>query len=185
MKETSNYKLKLPEASDFYNIKDFTDNFELIDALFKNALNLTNYLEYVAPTGYGLGGQCVPITDCNIAKSGFYKWDIDPKNCPFAFGTMLVLGRYDGSANQIAVCHAGEDVGCIAVRQYNLGVDSPWAFINPPMRVGVEYRTTKHYKGYAVYEKVDEHGNILWRAENEATWHLLTSANYIATASVE
>ena len=60
-----------------------------------------------------------------------------------------------------------------------------WEWENPPMEPGWAYRTTKRYKGNAVYEKVDETGNILWRAENETAWHLLASAEHIATATVE
>ncbi|MBO5953347.1 MAG: hypothetical protein J6Q53_04405 [Oscillospiraceae bacterium] len=60
-----------------------------------------------------------------------------------------------------------------------------WEVENPPMHVGVEYRTTEQYKGFAVYKKIDAIGNILWRAENETSWHLLSSADYVATATVE
>lgn len=68
---------------------------------------------------------------------------------------------------------------------YYRTVNGETEWINPPMKRGVEYRTTKHYKGVSVYEKVDESGNILWRAENETAWHLLASAEYIAAATVE
>ena len=68
---------------------------------------------------------------------------------------------------------------------YYRTVNGATEWINPPMQRGVEYRTSKRYKGAVVYEKVDESGNILWRAENETAWHLLASAEYIATATVE
>lgn len=58
-------------------------------------------------------------------------------------------------------------------------------WINPPMQQGVEYRTTKRYKGAAIYEKVDASGNILWRAANETAWHLLASSSAVANATVE
>lgn len=64
-------------------------------------------------------------------------------------------------------------------------VDGKTEWSNPPMIKDVEYRTTKRYKGLAVYEKVDTSGNILWRAENETTWHLLTSSGSVADATVE
>ena len=65
------------------------------------------------------------------------------------------------------------------------GVWKPWEYINPPMYLGQEYRTTERYKGAVVYKMVDTNGNILWRAENETAWHLLASADYVATATVE
>ena len=58
-------------------------------------------------------------------------------------------------------------------------------FPDPPMEPNVEYRTTERYKSNPVYKKVDGNGNILWRAGNESTWHLLASAESIATATVE
>ena len=64
-------------------------------------------------------------------------------------------------------------------------IDGETEWLNPPMIKNVEYRTTKRYKGLAVYEKVDTSGNILWRAENETTWHLLTSSGSVANATVE
>lgn len=65
------------------------------------------------------------------------------------------------------------------------GLMSPIAWDNPPLGVGVEYRTTERYQNAAVYKKVDTNGNILWRAEYENSWHLLSSAEYVATATVE
>ena len=58
-------------------------------------------------------------------------------------------------------------------------------FPNPPMAPNEEYRTTERYKGNPVYKKVDGNGNILWRAGNETSWHLLASAESVATATVE
>ena len=64
-------------------------------------------------------------------------------------------------------------------------IDGETEWLNPPMIKNVEYRTTKRYKGLAVFEKVDTSGNILWRAENETTWHLLASSSSVANATVE
>lgn len=65
------------------------------------------------------------------------------------------------------------------------GVWSPWEWVNPPMGIGVEYRTIERYQDAAVYKKLDASGNILWRKDGESQWHLLSSADYIATATVE
>lgn len=90
-----------------------------------------------------------------------------------AYGTFRTIGYdSDGGVNLLA-------------RNLIAGVLHPWEWENPHMRPGVEYRTTERYKGYPVYKKVDGTGNILWRAENETEWHLLASAEYIATATVE
>ena len=65
------------------------------------------------------------------------------------------------------------------------GLLKPIAWDNPPMIKGAEYRTTERYQGAVVYKKVDEAGNILWRAEYETSWHLLSSASAVAPATVE
>ncbi len=58
-------------------------------------------------------------------------------------------------------------------------------WLNPPMVSGVEYRTAERYKDAAVYKKVDANGDVLWRKDGDSQWHLLSSAGYIAPATVE
>lgn len=60
-----------------------------------------------------------------------------------------------------------------------------WEWVNPPLDTGFEYRTTERYHGYAVIKKMDAVGNILWRAEHETSWRLLSSASAVAPATVE
>ena len=65
------------------------------------------------------------------------------------------------------------------------GLLQPVAWVNPPMLINVEYRTTERYLGVAVYKKVDNSGNILWRPENDTKWRILAAANNVAPASVQ
>jgi hypothetical protein len=60
-----------------------------------------------------------------------------------------------------------------------------WEWVNPPMAVGVEYRTTERYKNVAIYKKVNSNGDVLWRKDGETQWHMLSSASYVAAATVE
>jgi hypothetical protein len=60
-----------------------------------------------------------------------------------------------------------------------------WEWENPVLDPGFEYRTTERYKGYVVIKKVNSKGDVLWRAENETSWRLLTSASAVAPATVE
>lgn len=64
-------------------------------------------------------------------------------------------------------------------------VDGEMEWENPPLVTNVEYRTTERYQGAIVYKKVDSNGDVLWRVGNESSWHLLTSSDYISTATVE
>lgn len=72
------------------------------------------------------------------------------------------------------------------VTEGNSGVVSiPFEWNNPLMEFGKEYRTTERYSGAAVYKMADAAGNVLWRAEYENSWHLLSAASYVSPASVE
>ena len=42
MRRSTNFNMKLPEDEDFYNVKDFTDDFEIIDDELKNRNHRVN-----------------------------------------------------------------------------------------------------------------------------------------------
>lgn len=148
-----------------------------------------------APSGYGLGEVQARVASAGdngsydadtIRSSGIYRAKAGTPNGNW--WTILHIAHTADYATQYAFAYQGlADVatGTVVKRVFYSGSWQSWEYINPPMTTGVEYRTTKHYKGVAVYEKVDTNGNILWRSENETTWHLLASADYVATATVE
>lgn len=41
-----------------------------------------------------------------------------------------------------------------AMRQNYVGTWQPWEYVNPPMELGIEYRTTERYLGKTVYTQV-------------------------------
>lgn len=142
-----------------------------------------------APAGYGLGTMGKECSDCNAAKkSGWYSLSGDsclntpPSFANMKYGAMEVVNRYDTYIAQIIYYQK-----YMAIRHSSDGgtIWAEWEHINPPMTVGVEYRTTERYQGAAVYKKVDASGNILWRKDGETKWRLLSAASYVATATVE
>lgn len=145
-----------------------------------------------APSGYGLNNDFK--TTANAADmdgyltNGWYKYlnDAGVTLVP-GFVIYYALCRVDSysTAYVVQTLYPRGYTGCSLQRYCSSGVWSEWGWVNPPLTTNVEYRTTKRYKGAAVYEKVDTNGNILWRSENETTWHLLASADYVATATVE
>lgn len=115
-----------------------------------------------APAGYGLGTIGTEIQDCNSAiSSGFYKWEDGCLNSPFNYGTMVSIGRFHGypHCNQISICNAGIEKGCIAVRGNN-GEWGVWEYVNPNMTVGAEYRTTERLDGKPVYAMTIDFGAL-------------------------
>ena len=147
-----------------------------------------------APAGFGVGTGCVLRAQADDIR----------ENCQFYFvpGAGNVSGVTDDYANdywfgehiehslynrgyQRITYGNGRFRGCFVARTRLGDAWGNWEWENPPMTPGVEYRTIKRYQGAAIYEKVDASGNILWRADNETTWHLLTSSGSVANATVE
>jgi len=112
-----------------------------------------------APSGFGLGGAPDYIYNCNTAiDCGFYKWDT-ADNAPFSYAAMLVIARHKNDCCvQVAFRHDGGSMVIATRRAYYGNTGSmywePWEYINPPMEVGVEYRTTERYQDKPVYVKL-------------------------------
>lgn len=113
-----------------------------------------------APAGYGLGGNAI-MTDSpdynldNISGSGWFVGA--PKMDNFTFGSCLVenIQWAAGEGAQIAFLYPGTSSPAV----YNTRIQrtkfnyafGPWEWINPPMQLGIEYRTTERYNGKPVF----------------------------------
>lgn len=124
-----------------------------------------------APGGFGLGQEnMVAINDCNNAVlSGWYTTDNITANTPAEdtnSGVLCVSRRYDNRIYQ--------EFHAISGGQYSAGTASrisygdnhtapqwgPWEWANPPMQLGVEYRTTERHLGEPVYVQVVDFGQL-------------------------
>lgn len=106
-----------------------------------------------APAGYGLGEHSVYTDDCHsITENGWYYTDASTLNAPtgMLYGTILAKTRGDAIVLEYTDIDGG--IKAQAVRSGG-GVWSEWEFENPPMVVGVEYRTAERYRGKPVYIK--------------------------------
>lgn len=84
-------------------------------------------------------------------------------NKPFnKVGALLVACR--GSTQMYQLFFVGETYGtggsCIIVRSMYGGEWGPWEWVNPPMELGVEYRTTERHQGKPVYVKLVNFGAL-------------------------
>jgi hypothetical protein len=117
-----------------------------------------NISTYAAPSGYGLGTYAQLLTaDHNLNNplpTGLYRWGSSvPVNAPSPIGyaVMLHIARTDGDSIQ-KVWHLGTHSGVqISCERYLSDNKGEWEWTNPPMQVGVEYRTTERWQGKAVY----------------------------------
>ena len=130
--------------------------------------------EEFAPSGYGLGetnGRT--CADANTAINiGFYIMS--------GSGTLNVPAGYE--YGQLSVTIRNYDIyqfliqnGIILFRQSADGGENwgEWSFVNPPMILGVEYRTTEMHNGKVVYAKYYDAGilqnNTLYSLPSGAT----------------
>ena len=104
-----------------------------------------------APSGYGLGDVAQRIDNWNNAKSnGFY---VSSYGCPDGDGNEwhgIVCNYNTALCNQL-LWKSWTTGSVMASRRIIEGVAEPWEYVNPPMALGVEYRTTKRHNGKAVY----------------------------------
>ena len=127
-----------------------------------------------APAGYGLGENAAacPNSDCNQAvNSGWYTVSgSNTANGPGENGVMLVLRRNSSCIWQYHFSYSANPSVrrrmCISDAWYE------WEWVNPPMVLGVEYRTTERWNGKAVYTKLIDCGE----AANDAD--INTGLNY-------
>ena len=116
-----------------------------------------------APGGFGLGGVLVDapensegFADANlITATGFYR---AVSNVLYGGWHYIIHLNYDSAtALQLAAYVSGEVYGA---REKRLNVWGDWEHTNPPIELGIEYRTTERYLGKPVYVKLFDCGTI-------------------------
>ena len=111
--------------------------------------------ENLAPGGFGLGTAAATATDLNqTVLSGWYSC-AGSSNGPSSnfYGWLLVSSRTGagGMIRQDAWNALGQPDHF--VRYAVDGVWTPWEYVNPPMQLGVEYRTVERYNGKPIHIK--------------------------------
>lgn len=136
----------------------------LLAALDQNATKqeTNTLLAGKAPAGFGLGNTGKLITDCNAAGlNGWYHIESGGLNSPdSSMGwTILVTTPYnEATPIQDAFTFISTTVYYHLRRFVYPGSGTPWEWIDPPMLLGVEYRTTERYQGKPVYVKIVDCG---------------------------
>ena len=113
-----------------------------------------------APDGYGLGNAPTDVTSlASITKNGFYSiHGGDAPDGGYWQGVHLG-GAAKYGALQIMESQTNAK-GCACLRYTWAGEWTPWEWVNPPLALGVEYRTTERYLGKPVYCKLVNCGEI-------------------------
>ena len=120
-----------------------------------------------APGGFGLGGSpsnaYIATNGDDINAIGWYVFS--PQIAGFIFGYSLVRHeKYDDSyAVQTAYLFdatSGKGKNHVIRRVKESSTWYPWEWVNPPMQLGIEYRTTERYMGKPVYVKTVDTGAL-------------------------
>ena len=137
-----------------------TDQFTMDN--FNQRINETNTaLQNKAPAGYGLGTSAAVLPSTNLDSITYNGWYVIGSTSgltnppPFGWGVLHVYSRNSSNVVQEVV---GADK---KARRYCAdGTWQPWEWVNPPMILGEEYRTTERYNGKPVYAKAVSVGDI-------------------------
>ena len=161
-----------------------------------NVDGLDTALQNNDPRNWGLD-LSKSLTDANDGtRNGFYAMTTGAANVPFDYGVLLVhnignpnyvhqeLTHY---SEGIKACRAGAWDDSISAIKWN-----PWEWVNPPMVIGVEYRTTERFNSRTVYQQVFSLGELSTAGKTEyyvfgedatAGQHFIISANFYASNS--
>lgn len=140
-----------------------------------------------APDGYGLG-ETIPNSSYDadtITESCFFFAKNNTPTNDWCFG--LCISRNPDKKLQIMWSEQGSGYafydGCYAERIMKAGIWGPWEWVNPPMELGIEYRTTERYLGKPVYVKAVDFGALPNATTKTVTW--AASGEVLAVLSVE
>lgn len=131
-----------------------------------------------APSGYGLGETSAYCADCNsVYKNGWYEFDVNTANLPTEgiAGTLFVHSIATENGTDI---YQTIKSGAIVIQRYYSSWASawqPWEYVNPPLQVGVQYRTTMRDNGKALYLQRGDNGAIFYRRDGEDAWYAMAS----------
>lgn len=111
-----------------------------------------------APDGYGLG-KYIPREVSNWDDARENGWYRGP--APTGIGSGLLWGRVDAlSTGYAALTIYNDTFSAVAQRFLRESVWQPFEWVNPPMELGVEYRTTERFLGKPVYVKTVDLGAL-------------------------
>lgn len=151
-----------------------------------------------APGGFGLGANGYPYpytvltgdTIDTINRSGLYAYDddnvsIDAGLNPHGKGGLLLhlahTIAHSFDAKQIFYPRAPMGNAYLSrVKDTDKGWQ-PWEWVNPPMQLGVEYRTTERYLGKPVYVKLVDFGAL----PNNTAKGVVIASNMDSVISIE
>jgi hypothetical protein len=134
-----------------------------------------------APGGYGLGGSGKLLTSTenldNITANGWYWWyDSRPTGALYNYCYMRVDSG-EKSSKEYVTQTIKRSGGLGTIVRHNESGEWVEEWVNPPMTLGVEYRTTERWNGAVVYVKMLDCGELSSTDQKLVTFASETTAS--------
>lgn len=129
-----------------------------------------------APAGYGLGGSAIRKITTELNANSFVAVE-DTPDALWAWGTRVKLND-NNVIEEVTNAH-----GTKIRRIWTNGVAGEWEYVNPPMYVGVEYRTTERYNGAPIYRQLVYYGALPTSTSKQVA-HGISGIQYCLNASI-
>ena len=122
-----------------------------------------------APDGFGLGTSAIYTgsPDCDLDNIDGSGWCVGiPAIEGFSFGFSLVShikwnANYAQQTAYLTPFTSGPASYNSVIRRFKTnGNWEPWEWVNPTMKIGIEYRTTERWNGKPVYAKLIDFGSL-------------------------
>ena len=120
----------------------------------------------IAPAGYGLGEEYLSVVDRSqldsVKRAGWYMFfDVDNRVEGHGSGFVECRGMNAEITGACVQEFYASAHGIPLLKRYFDGTEwTPWEWENPPMKEGVEYRTTEKYLHRPVYAKIVNFGAL-------------------------
>lgn len=151
-----------------------------------------------APVGYGYGEELSRIGHDNITDAEFVEMleaklatmgynsvvQVSWSDHPLIDGTIRVGTLWKVDDGTYALLTGGGYVGSSLTRIKFNGVWQPFEWVNPPMALGTEYRTTERYQGKPVYVKTFNIPTSAFTGQTVRYAHGIASLDRIVNAFV-
>lgn len=121
-----------------------------------------------APDGFGLGTISQVVTDFDTVKlNGWYYGAVGTAHAPDSEHSWSVCVTNLAHNSDVciqdayALANVNKYLHCRRLVYVNTATqNNPWEWVNPPLALGVEYRTTERYFGKPVYVKLVDFGAL-------------------------
>jgi hypothetical protein len=136
-----------------------------------------------APAGHGLGGSGAYVDNLDTLKTtGVYTFTHSAVGNPFdGWGGIAVVTVSKTGVEQVLTCNTKGGVSCrrLLYLDSNKTAFEEWEWINPPMVLGTEYRTTKRHNGSAVYTKLVNLSTLPNKSSKTIAHNIVETARFV------